>query len=154
MAPLKVRKPAAVMFDLITTTTKSHFMDQILFPYIRKNCKSYLVNNWANDVIQADVTLLRKAAAADKNAPPIEGPSAEASKQQISVSRYVIYALDNMKDSEGMTQFRFHVIFDGYAKGHLVTPLYGDVALQIHHWTVEDKVSWRTEQGPSLGPKD
>lgn len=140
MAPLKVRKPAAVMFDLITTTTKSFFMDQMLFPYIRKNCKSYLVNNWSNEVLQADVTLLRKAAAADKGAPPIDPPTAEASAQQTSTSRYIIYALDNLKDSEGMTQFRFHIIFDGYNKGHLETPLYGDVALQIHHWTVEDKV--------------
>lgn len=127
MAPLKVRRPAAVLFDLITTTTKSFFMDQMLFPYIRKNCKSYLVNNWTNPVIQADVTLLRQAASKDQKAPqiPEQSKKVDAAAVQTATARYVLYALDHLVDSEGMTQFRFHVIFDGYAKGNLVTPLYG-----------------------------
>ncbi len=107
MAPLKVRKPAAILFDLITTTTKSFFMDQMLFPYIRKNCKSYLVNNWANEVIQADVTLLRKASLKDPKAPqiPEQSKTADAAAVQTATSRYVIYALDHLIDNEGMIRF-------------------------------------------------
>ena len=48
MAPLKVRKPAAIMFDVVATTTKSFFIDQVIFPYIKKNAKTYLENNWSN----------------------------------------------------------------------------------------------------------
>ncbi|KAH9403770.1 Enolase-phosphatase E1 [Tyrophagus putrescentiae] len=51
-----------------------------------------------------------------------------------------MHCIDHKKDNEGMTLFRFHVIFDGYAKNRLETPLYTDVAVQMHHWVVEDKV--------------
>ena len=140
MAPLKARKPAAVIFDLVATATKSFFIDEILFPYIKQNAKKYLVENWSNEVVQNDVTLMRKASKKDETAPKIADPNEDAGKVQESVAKYVTHCLDEKKDNEGMTLFRFHVIFDGYAKGRLETPLYTDVAVQMHHWVVEDKV--------------
>lgn len=141
MAPLKVHKPAAVIFDLVATATKSFFIDQILLPYIKKNAKQYLIDNWKNEVLQHDVSLLRNASKKDESAPKVaEESSGDAKTVQESVLKYVFHCLDNKKDNEGMTLFRFHVIFDGYEKNRLETPLYTDVAVQMHHWVVEDNV--------------
>ena len=140
LAPLKVRKPAAVLFDLVATATKSFFIDQVLFPYIKQNAKQYLVENWDNEVVQNDVTLLRKAAAADKGAPKIAPTEEGAEAVQATAVLYIDHCLEQKKDNEGMTLLRFHVLFDGYARGRLETPLYTDVAIQMHHWAVEDKV--------------
>lgn len=140
MAPLKVRKPGAVMFDLVATATKSFFIDQVLFPYIKINAKTYMENNWDNDVLQHDIKLLREASKKDKSAPQVADASADADTIRKSVVVYVSKALDELKDNEALTQFRFHVLFDGYAKGNIETPIYTDVAIQIRHWAVDDAI--------------
>ena len=140
MAPLKVRKPTAIMFDIVATATKSFFIDQVLFPYIKKNSKAYLAANWENSVIQHDVMLLREAAKKDKSSVKIADASADADTIQRSVCEYVSKALDELKDNEALTQFRFHILFDGYANGHIETPVYTDVAIQIHNWAVDEKI--------------
>lgn len=139
MPCLKVRKPSALLFDMISTATKSYFIDQILFPYIKLNAKTYLENYWSNPVLQHDVKLLREAAKKDKfkMTIPEDGDPEDIQK---AIVEYVSDALDKLTDNEALTQFKFHVLFDGYAKDRLETPVYTDVAIAIRHWAVDDGI--------------
>ena len=136
MAPLKLRKPSAILFDIIGTATKSYFIDQILFPYIRQNCKVYLENNWDNSILQNDITLLREQAKKDQFKIPGSNESDDAI--QNAVVEYVNRSLE--LDNEALTQFKFHMLFDGYAKNRIETPLYTDVAIAIRHWAIDDHI--------------
>ena len=84
--------------------------------------------------------LLREAAKKEKSPLQIADASKDTDIIQQSICEYVNKAVDELKDNEALTQFRFHILFDGYAKGLLETPVYTDVAIQIHHWAVDDKI--------------
>lgn len=105
MAPIKVKKPEAIFFDLSGTATKSYFTDKILFPYIKQNCLTFLQNNWDNQVLQRDVERLREQSKND--GPLIANFNSDRSEIQDSICKYVCQSLDELRDNDAINIFRF-----------------------------------------------
>ena len=47
-----------VLLDIEGTTTPVTFVTQTLFPYIRRELRSYLTNNWEKEEVIEDVKLI------------------------------------------------------------------------------------------------
>jgi enolase-phosphatase E1 len=48
-----------VLLDIEGTTSSISFVSDVLFPYVRKELKSYLNSNWENTQLKEDIELLR-----------------------------------------------------------------------------------------------
>jgi enolase-phosphatase E1 len=134
MANLKVPKPKAIIFDLSGTVVETSFIDEVLIPYIKTNIKSYVEQKWTEKELTKDVERLRAQSQKDESAPKIAGTDAEVAEQQQSVVDYVLFCLDDKKESRALSLFRFHIWFDGYDNNQIQTPVYSDVAIQIKKW--------------------
>lgn len=48
-----------VLLDIEGTTSSISFVSDVLFPYVRKELRSYLDANWGNEQLMQDIELLR-----------------------------------------------------------------------------------------------
>ncbi|KAH9406168.1 Enolase-phosphatase E1 [Tyrophagus putrescentiae] len=135
MPQVRLRKPKAILFDIAGTVTHTTFMDKVLAAHIRRNAATFVHNNWANGQIQADVELMRTAAAKNKSWPQIP-PANDQAAVCDSVAKLANHLLDSSDNADclGFAQLRFHMWFDAYAKGQLTTAIYSDVAIQMKRW--------------------
>lgn len=136
---LTVRKPKAILFDIIGTVTKTGFVDKVLFSYVRSNLDTYLNNNWSKKVLMRDIDLLRAEALQD-GGPAIIRPSESPDRIRRSVVDYISKCMDENRDNEAIRIFRFHMIFDGYNRGHLQTSVYSDVAIGLGNWSTKENI--------------
>ena len=134
MVQVKIKKPAAVIFDFSGTAARETFVEKYLLPYFTAAKKAYFEANWSKDECKEDVKALAAAAAKDSDAPKID-TSGGKQDQLNSVAKYVDYCLEKGKvGSKAFIMYRFHVWFDGYERGKLQTPVYSDVAVHIQKW--------------------
>ena len=102
---LRVRKPKAVLLDLVGSITKSNWFDKMVFPYVRQNVDTYLANNWGKRVLMRDIELLRAESTKD-GGPAIAPPSDIQEKIRPSVVAYVHRCLAEVVNHEAFRIFR------------------------------------------------
>ena len=140
MVQVKIKKPAAVIFDFSGTAARESFVEKYLLPYFQTAKKAYFEANWSKDECKEDVKALAAVAAKDPGAPKID-TSAGKQEQINSLAKYVDYCGEAKKEgSKAFIMYRFHVWFDGYERGKLQTPVYSDVAVHIQKWHLDLKV--------------
>lgn len=113
MSLLTVRKPKAILFDVVCTVTKSSWLEKVVFPFYRKNVLAYLQRNWGNRVLMRDIDLLREQSAReDGGAYKLGGSSLRVAPANVSperirqtVSEYVLHCLDTMVNHEAIRIF-------------------------------------------------
>lgn len=110
MSLLTVRKPKAILFDVICTVTKSSWLEEVVFPFFRKNVLAYLHRNWGNRVLMRDIELLREQSSKDdaKFGTSLKiAPGTENSPEKIrqTVAEYVVHCLETMVNHEAIRIF-------------------------------------------------
>lgn len=133
-ARMLVKRPRAIMFDLVATVVKTSLVDGVLLPYIVDNIQLFLEENWSIKAVQDDIANLRWAAKQDPTAPQIPESTVDRAQLITAVANYVRYAQTNQKDGLAMTLLRLHMWFDAYKRNRLQTPTYSDAASQLHKW--------------------
>ena len=101
---MKIRKPSAVVLDLLCVT-KANFAEQVLLPYAKQNVASYLEANWSDSEVQNDVQSLREVSLKQDSLKKIDGTSASAETIRKSVVEYVNGALDAGVNNEALATF-------------------------------------------------
>ncbi|KAI2805334.1 hypothetical protein RDWZM_008633 [Blomia tropicalis] len=140
MVQVKLKKPAAVLFDFSGTCARETFVEKYLMPYYKVAFRPYLENNWSKDECKEDVKGLTAAASGD-SAANIKIDSSGSKKEQVdALCKYIEYCEENKKVNKAYCMFRFHVWFDGYDKGKVQTPVYSDVAVHIQKWHCDLKI--------------
>jgi len=133
MVQVKIKKPAAILFDFSGTCVQQTFVEKHLMPYYKVAYKAYFEANWEKPDCQEDVKALSTAAAGDSAAPKIDAAGdKKAAIEQLG--RYAEYCDKSGKNHKAFVMYRFHVWFDGYERGKLTTPVYADVAKCIQKW--------------------
>ena len=141
MVQVKMKKPKAVLFDVSGTAARESFVEKVLLPYFKVGVKPYLEANWSQPTCVDDVQALMRAAAAQGPEAPKADLAASKEKQIAALLKYVDWAQEKGQDqTRAFALFRFHVWFDGYDRGKLVTPVYSDVAVTIQKWRCDQGI--------------
>lgn len=136
---VQVRRPKAIIFDILGTATKSGFLDRVLFPFLKSNLDNFIVSHWnekefkklfAKILVQS-----QEAHQTDPQSPIVLVHENPDSKQ--SLMNYIDYVTTNSIVSPPVTQLRFKVWFDGYQQSKLRTPIYSDVPNKMRLWFSE-----------------
>lgn len=138
---VKMKKPKVVLFDVSGTATRESFVEKVLLPYFKITVKPYLENNWQQTSCIDDVKALIKASLAQGEEAPKIDPNDDKSKQIEAILKYLYWAQEKEQtNTRAFCMFRFHVWFDGYDRGKLVTPVYSDVAVTITRWSTHNNI--------------
>jgi enolase-phosphatase E1 len=121
-----------VLLDIEGTTSSISFVYDVMFPFVRNNCVTFLAAAWETDEVQACLPLLGK----DMGHPSIEKwlGAASSRQQQASVYRGVIELMDADVKATGLKQLQGLIWQDGFQSGELVAHLFADVAPAIKQW--------------------
>ncbi len=109
------------------TAVKTSFIKKFLIPCIKTNVKSYVEQKWTEKEATKDVERFKAQSQKDESAPRILGTDADLAEQQQSVVDYVLFCLDNKKESRALSLFKFDIWFDGYDNNQIQTPVYSGV---------------------------
>lgn len=137
--PVSVRRPRAVLFDILGTASKSGFLEKILFPYLQANLEPFIAQHWRQrnfvrlyaQIVQQSSEFNRQNA----NVPIVMAHESNGARQ--SLLNFITYITDNGINSSAVTRLRFMVWFTGYQLNKLTTPIYSDVADRMRHWFAE-----------------
>lgn len=140
---VKLRKPKAIIFDILEVAMKSAFEEKFLLPYFNRKIKSYLEETWAESQTQEDINRLRAEDLLDVDLPRI--PPKEADKSTICRAvAYYCYICTEKKLQPASPAFRKlkeHVYCAAYAKGHLETFVFRDFAILIQSWHYDRQIA-------------
>ena len=166
---LVVRKPKAILFDVICTVTKSSWLEKVVYPFLWRNAAAYLSRNWGNRVLARDVELLRLQAAKEGREFTVSrDQQSKATEASIAaVAAYVQHCLETMVNHEAIRNFRFvqqkpkqnsyfnpptflaflpspfysfHMLFFGLEHGKLETAVYSDAAICLADWATKESI--------------
>ena len=137
--PVKVRRPRAIVFDILGTASKSGFLERVLFPFLKQNLENYINSHWNNkDFIRTYRQIQEQSLEhnrQDPNAPLVADH--ETSQGRASLMSFINFVTDNGINSPTVTKLRFKVWFEGYQQSKLETPIYRDVAERYSSWFAE-----------------
>ncbi len=120
-----------VLLDIEGTTSSISFVHDVMFPFARNNCRSFLASAWETVEVQACLPLLCQ---------DLERPSCEdwlggdVLEQQETVFRGVQQLMDADVKATGLKQLQGLIWKDGFQSGELVAHLFDDVAPAIQQW--------------------
>lgn len=134
-----VRRPRAIVFDILGTASKSGFLERVLFPYLKSNLDAYLDTHWnKKDFIKLYNKIMEQSIEFNKqeqNTPtvtPHYSPDARS-----TFMNFLNFITDNNINSTAVTQLRFKVWFEGYQQSKIKTPIYSDVPSKVKQWFAE-----------------
>jgi enolase-phosphatase E1 len=124
------QKIKVVLLDIEGTTTSIKFVNDVLFPYVRKELKSFLERNWDQKPLQESLEALRRQAEDDikndlKNVVPIpaidfiNGTELEKKTVIDAVCRNVFTQMDVDRKTTALKQLQGLIWAEGYSKGEL-----------------------------------
>lgn len=136
---VSVRRPRAIVFDILGTASKSGFLERILFPFLKGNLENYVNSHWARKEFKVLYKRIMEQSA-DYNkqepaTPVVLAYDQPGSKQ--SLLAFINFVTDNGINSPSVTHLRFKVWFEGYQQEKLRTPIYSDVPNQVKKWFAE-----------------
>ncbi|KAH9404923.1 Enolase-phosphatase E1 [Tyrophagus putrescentiae] len=130
---LVVRKPKAILFDVICTVTKSSWLEKVVYPFLWRNAAAYLSRNWGNRVLARDVELLRLQAAKEGREFTVSrDQQSKATEASIAaVAAYVQHCLETMVNHEAIRNF---------STAKLETAVYSDAAICLADWATKESI--------------
>lgn len=129
----------AVVLDIEGTVISISFVKDVLFPFARKNIRTYLESHWEEPELRTIVAQLHTQAIEDaKNdgsVPPVDGP-AEAPKEALvaQLEANLLWQMDADRKAAPLKALQGLVWKEGYASGQLRAPLYPDVVPMLTAW--------------------
>lgn len=139
VSPVFVRRPRAIVFDILGTASKSGFLERILFPYLKVNLEPYINTHWARKDFAKLYARIQEQSVdfnrTDPNCPLVALHERPEAKQ--SLFNFLNYVTEVGVNSAPVTQLRFKVWFEGYQSSRLKTPIYSDVPNRIRVWFAE-----------------
>lgn len=131
-------KIQAVVLDVEGTTTPISFVVDVLFPFIRREVRKYLTENWEKEEVKQDVEALRAQNEEDvKNSLNFaQILSNEKSKEDIidSIVKNVESQMDVDRKIGALKQLQGHMWVSGYQSGELLGAVYDDVPVALQKW--------------------
>lgn len=128
-----------VLLDIEGTTTPISFVTETLFPYIRRELKTYLTKRWENPEVQEDIEFLRQQSIKDQDDQSLsvsEINSTDSDKDSIidSVVKNVEEQMDLDRKISPLKQLQGHMWKFGYQSGELKGVVYSDVVDALKKW--------------------
>lgn len=136
---VSVRRPRAIVFDILGTASKSGFLERILFPFLKINLDSYVNSHWQKrDFIRLYNKILEQSSEFHHQEPrtPMVLPHSHT-EARASLLNFINFVTDEGINSSAVTQLRFMVWFEGYQQNKIKTPIYSDVPNKIRQWFSE-----------------
>lgn len=134
-----MRRPKAVVFDILGTASKSGFLERILFPFLKANMEPYISAHWNKHVFKKLYQRLVEESTEfnkrDSNAPIVFEHSSPQARS--SLMNYINYITENGIMSRVVTHLRFQIWFEGYQHSKIRTPIYRDVPNRVRVWFAE-----------------
>lgn len=121
---------SAILLDIEGTTTPIDFVYQTLFPYARNNFRVWLRHNFADQVIQNDISNLREEHLRDSEQPP----PWDATDTLDSALKYLLWLMDRDRKSTALKSLQGWIWEEGYRSGELVSEMYTDVKPALERW--------------------
>lgn len=137
--PVSIKRPRAVVFDILGTASKSGFLEKILFPFLKVNLENYVGSHWnKKDFMRLYAKIVDQSIEFNKQEPTTPVVQAHDSPQaRASLTNFIGFVTDNMINSPAVTQLRFKVWFEGYQQAKIRTPIYSDVPARMRQWFAE-----------------
>lgn len=136
---IQVKRPRAIVFDILGTASKSGFLEKILFPFLKSNLEGYIDLHWNDREFKKLYQIIEKSSI-DINKTDPSGPILTSHDNQgakLSLLTFINYVTEKGINSPPVTQLRFKVWFDGYQQSVLRTPIYSDVPNKLKKWFAE-----------------
>jgi len=121
VTPASIR---AILLDIEGTTTPIAFVKDVLFPFARRNAAAFLAAHRHDPEVQADLALLAKERAAEKEPGDFAPPPPAASSDPLP---YLFWLMDRDRKSTALKALQGRIWRDGYESGALVSEVYADV---------------------------
>lgn len=137
--PVSIRRPRAVVFDILGTASKSGFLEKILFPFLKVNLENYVGSHWnRRDFIKLYQKIQEQSVEFNKQEPttPVVQPH-DSEMARGSLINFINFVTENVINSPAVTQLRFKVWFEGYQQAKIRTPIYSDVPARMRQWFAE-----------------
>lgn len=134
-----VRRPKAIVFDILGTASKSGFLEKVLFPFLKVNLDNFINTHWTKkDFMKLYHRILEQSVEFNKKEPttPLVLPH-DSSTAKTSLLDFINFVTDNGINTPSVTELRFKVWFEGYQQSKLRTPIYSDVPNRIRTWFAE-----------------
>lgn len=114
----------AVILDIEGTTTSISFVSDVLFPYIRRELKNYLIKQWGTDILNNDIQLLIDQAKKDiesgmENIVEILPLDGDKDKVIESIVNNVFCQMDLDRKTTALKQLQGNIWKYGYESGEL-----------------------------------
>jgi len=138
-SPVLVRRPKAIVFDILGTASKSGFLERILFPYLKVNLEPYVSTHWTKrDFLKLYARIVEQSVEFNRNDPscPIVAPH-DRDDARTTLVNFINYVTETGLSSPAVTQLRFKVWFEGYQSARIKTPVYSDVPNRMRTWFAE-----------------
>ncbi len=122
-----------ILLDIEGTTSSISFVYDVMFPYVRENLTTFLVDNWSEESVQRCLPLLAvdfEHAGLNSWLPDSLSPE----KARIRVGEGVLSLMDCDVKATGLKQLQGAIWKDGFHSGQMVAHLYDDVAPAIKTW--------------------
>jgi enolase-phosphatase E1 len=127
---------SAILLDIEGTTTPLRFVYDVLFPYARSHCRSFLAEHLSSPDVVADVAGLRDEHAEDarKGLNPPELQESKPEAQLDSLVAYIHWLMDQDRKTTPLKSLQGKIWEDGYRTGRLRGEVFKDVPPAFERW--------------------
>jgi len=130
-------QPRVYLLDVEGTVAPLSLVSEQLFPYARKNLRSFLNGHLGEDAVQADMQLLREEHRSDAEAPGT-GSDLENVEQAIA---YLLWLMDRDRKSTALKSLQGKIWKAGFESGELKGTLFADVPEAFVRWATAANVA-------------
>jgi enolase-phosphatase E1 len=136
-----------ILLDIEGTTTPIDFVEDVLFPYARKNFADFLSLHATSADVCEDLARLREEHEADirrgLNPPPYDD----------SAVNYLHWLMDSDRKSTPLKSLQGKIWEKGYQSGELKSRVFSDVPPAFERWRREEKLIYIFSSGSVLAQK-
>lgn len=122
-----------LLLDIEGTTTSISFVYDVLFPYARERCETYLRAHWDEPDLQSYVAQIRRDADGDADA-GLAVARVPASPTVEDVVRSVHSQMDLDRKNGGLKALQGALWVSGYESGQIRGHVYEDVPVALKRW--------------------
>ena len=130
-------EPRVYLLDVEGTVAPISLVAEQLFPYARKNLRSFFNGHLGEDAVQADMQLLREEHRSDAEVPDT-GSDLENVEQAIA---YLFWLMDRDRKSTALKSLQGKIWKAGFESGELIGTLFPDVPDAFERWDHTAKVA-------------
>ncbi|XP_037275135.2 enolase-phosphatase E1 isoform X2 [Rhipicephalus microplus] len=129
----------AVVLDIEGTVISVNFVKDVLFPFARKNMRTYLESRWEDPELKAIVAQLHTQAIQDAkddgSVPPVDNPVKAPREALIAqLEANLLWQMDADRKAPPLKALQGLIWKEGYASGQLCASLYLDVVPMLATW--------------------